>query len=110
MAVNPKDKRPCLLCNLPGVWFNTSEELAAHMRAIHGTAAIEGDGMECDPLGSLEYLACRTLDMIDELADRTVLHANPEQAGKLLQALGQRCKILADRLDARTIRSRGFKL
>lgn len=58
----------------------------------------------------LEYLAQRTLDMMDELSDRVVSQATPDEASKVLKALAQRCKILADRLDARAVRSQGFKL
>lgn len=62
------------------------------------------------PQSQIEYLVSQVQGLIDEVTDLVIPHATPDQGRAVLQAISLRVKILADRLDARAIRSQAFKL
>lgn len=63
-----------------------------------------------DHRARLAFLTNAAIDSLDELADVVVSTATPEQSRKILEALAKHVKVLADRLDARAIRSTRFAL
>lgn len=65
---------------------------------------------EADTRARLAFLTNAAIDALDELGDETVSNATPEQSRKILDAVAKRIKVLADRLDARAVRSTRFAL
>lgn len=109
---------PKIKCRLCSGRFHALSELRAHERALHPEAELaeiaEPDTVSASlsetPVADIEYLVGQVQGLIDEVTDLVIPHATPDQGRAVLQAISMRVKILADRLDARAIRSQAFKL